>query len=74
MLRRRLTVTGSTLRPRSVAFKGAIAAALRQHVWPWLESGQVRPVIFRQFAAADVVQAHALMDSSAHTGKIVLTW
>lgn len=74
VLRRRLTVTGSTLRPRSVAFKGAIAASLRRHAWPWLESGRVRPVIFRQFAAEDVVQAHALMESSEHTGKIVLTW
>lgn len=74
VLRRRLTITGSTLRPRSVDFKGAIAASLRQHAWPWLESGLVRPVIFRQFAAEDAVQAHALMESSEHTGKIVLTW
>lgn len=74
VLRRRLTVTGSTLRPRSVAFKGAIAASLREHVWPWLASGQVRPVIFRQFAAEDASRAHALMESSEHTGKIVLTW
>ncbi len=74
VLRRRLTVTGSTLRPRSVAFKGAIARALRENVWPWLESGKVRPVIFRQFAAEQAVQSHALMESSEHTGKIVLTW
>ncbi|MET1115384.1 MAG: NAD(P)H-quinone oxidoreductase [Comamonas sp.] len=74
VLRRRLTVTGSTLRPRSVAFKGAVARALRENVWPWLESGQVRPVIFRQFAAEQAVQSHALMESSEHTGKIVLTW
>lgn len=74
VLRRRLTVTGSTLRPRPVAFKGAIATALREHVWPWLASGQVRPVIFREFAAADAAKAHALMESSEHTGKIVLTW
>jgi len=74
VLRRRLTITGSTLRPRSVAFKGAVARALRENVWPWLESGKVRPVIFRQFAADQAVQSHALMESSEHTGKIVLTW
>lgn len=74
VLRRRLTVTGSTLRPRPVAFKGAIARALRENVWPWLESGKVRPVVFRQFAAEQAVQSHALMESSEHTGKIVLTW
>ncbi|MBS7777785.1 NAD(P)H-quinone oxidoreductase [Acidovorax sp. CCYZU-2555] len=74
VLRRRLVITGSTLRPRPVAFKGAIAKALRENVWPWLESGKVRPVIFRQFAAEQAVQSHALMESSEHTGKIVLTW
>ena len=74
VLRRRLTITGSTLRPRPVAFKAAIAGALRQKVWPLLESGRVRPVIHQVFAAADVAQAHALMESSAHVGKIVLQW
>ena len=74
VLRRRLTITGSTLRPRSVAFKGAIAQALRERVWPLLAAGVVRPVIHRTFAAADAAQAHALMESSQHTGKIVLTW
>ena len=74
VLRRRLVITGSTLRPRPVAFKGEIAKALRENVWPWLESGKVRPVIFRQFAAEEAVQSHALMESSEHTGKIVLTW
>lgn len=74
VLRRRLTITGSTLRPRSVAFKGAIAQALREHVWPLLASGAVRPVIHSTFAAADAAQAHALMESNRHTGKIVLTW
>lgn len=74
VLRRRLTITGSTLRPRPVAFKGEIAKALRENVWPWLESGKVRPVIFRQFAAEQAQQSHALMESSEHTGKIVLTW
>lgn len=74
VLRRRLTITGSTLRPRPVAFKGAIAQALRERVWPLLAAGVVRPVIHRTFAAADAAQAHALMESSQHTGKIVLTW
>ncbi|WP_140626288.1 NAD(P)H-quinone oxidoreductase [Methylibium rhizosphaerae] len=74
VLRRRLTVTGSTLRPRSVAFKAAIAAALRHKVWPLLESGRVRPVIHQVFPAADAAQAHALMESSTHVGKIVLQW
>lgn len=74
VLRRRLTITGSTLRPRSVEFKGSIARALREHVWPLLASGAVRPVIHSTFAAADAAQAHALMESNQHTGKIVLTW
>ena len=74
VLRRRLTITGSTLRPRPVAFKGAIARALREHVWPLIEAGKVRPVIYRTYAAADAAQAHALMESNQHTGKIVLTW
>lgn len=72
--RRRLTITGSTLRVRPVAFKGAIAQALRAQVWPWLASGVVRPVVYRSFAAQDAAQAHALMESNRHIGKIVLTW
>jgi len=74
VLRRRLTITGSTLRPRPVAFKGAIARALREHVWPLVAAAKVHPVIYRTFAAADAAQAHALMESNQHTGKIVLTW
>ena len=74
VLRRRLTVTGSTLRPRPVAFKEAIAQACRKHVWPLIESGSIKPVIHSTFAAADAAQAHALMESNAHIGKIVLTW
>ncbi|MEO7717772.1 MAG: NAD(P)H-quinone oxidoreductase [Capsulimonas sp.] len=70
---KRLTVTGSTLRPRTVAEKGAIARDLHEHVWPLLESGKVRPLIYRTFPLADVAQAHALMESSEHIGKIVLT-
>lgn len=74
VLRRRLTITGSTLRPRSVAFKGAIASALRERVWPLLAAGHVRPVIHSTFAAAEASRAHALMESNQHVGKIVLTW
>ena len=82
VLRRRLTITGSTLRPRPVAFKGAIAEALKKTVWPWLESGVVKPVIHSVFAAAEAAdglpsgaaRAHALMQSGDHVGKIVLTW
>ena len=74
VLRRRLTVTGSTLRPRSVAFKGAIAGALREKVWPLLEAGRIKPVIERVFEAADAAAAHALMESGQHVGKIVLRW
>ena len=74
VLRRRLTITGSTLRPRSVAFKGAIARALREHVWPLLVAGRVRPVIHSTFTATEAAKAHALMESNQHIGKIVLTW
>ena len=77
VLRKRLTVTGSTLRPRSVAYKTAIAHELRERVWPWLEAGRVRPVIHRVFQAAEptaAAEAHALMESSTHVGKIVLNW
>ena len=74
VLRRRLTISGSTLRPRPVAFKGAIAASLKRSAWPWLEAGTVKPVIHRVFPAAEAAQAHALMESSQHVGKIVLDW
>ncbi|MEJ1172193.1 NAD(P)H-quinone oxidoreductase [Variovorax sp. CCNWLW235] len=78
VLRKRLVITGSTLRPRPVAFKGAIAKALREKVWPLLESGAVKPVIYSTFAAggepSGAAQAHALMESNQHIGKIVLTW
>jgi putative PIG3 family NAD(P)H quinone oxidoreductase len=73
VLRRRLTVTGSTLRPRTVAQKGAIAGALRHEVWPLLEAGRVAPVIHATFPLADAAGAHSLMETSAHIGKIVLT-
>lgn len=82
VLRRRLTITGSTLRARSPAFKGAIAKGLHEHVWPWIEAGWVRPVIHTTFPALEpadgfpsgAARAHALMESSQHIGKIVLTW
>lgn len=74
VLRKRLVITGSTLRPRPVAFKAAIAQALRAQVWPLLESGAIKPVIHSRFAAADAARAHALMESNQHVGKIVLTW
>ena len=73
LMRRRLTFTGSTLRPRPVAEKARIAVALEAHVWPWLEAGEVRPQIFRTFPLARAADAHALMESSTHVGKIVLT-
>jgi NADPH2:quinone reductase len=72
ILRRRLTLTGSTLRPRPVAFKAKIAAQLREQVWPLLEAGKIKPVIYRIFPLAEAAQAHALMESSSHIGKIVL--
>jgi len=68
----RLTVTGSTLRARSVAFKGEIAAALREKVWPLLEAGDIAPVIHRTFPLAEAAAAHALMEESSHIGKIIL--
>ena len=74
LLRRRLVITGSTLRPRPIAFKGAIAAALKAKVWPLIEAGRIKPVINRVFPAAQAAQAHALMESSQHVGKIVLDW
>ena len=74
VLRRRLTISGSTLRPRPVAFKAAIAQALRTRVWPWLEAGRVKPVIHQVFPAADAAKAHALMESNQHIGKLVLVW
>jgi NADPH2:quinone reductase len=72
VLQRRLTVTGSTLRPRSVPEKGAIARALERRVWPLLAEKRVRPVIHATFPLAQAAAAHALMESGAHIGKIVL--
>jgi NADPH:quinone reductase len=74
VLRKRLALTGSTLRPRAVAYKTELARALRAQVWPLIEAGAVKPVIHQVFPAAEAAAAHALMESSTHVGKIVLTW
>ncbi len=74
VLRRRLTITGSTLRPRPLAFKAAVARSLRHAVWPLIESGQIKPVIHSVYPAAQAAQAHALMESNQHIGKILLDW
>ncbi|MFO0471856.1 MAG: NAD(P)H-quinone oxidoreductase [Pseudomonadota bacterium] len=74
VLRRRLSITGSTLRPRQLAYKAALARELRAEVWPLLESGRIRPVVHRVLPAAAAAAAHALMESSQHVGKIVLAW
>ena len=74
VLRRRLVITGSTLRPRPLAFKTAIAQSLRERVWPLLAQGKVKPVVHTVFEAARASDAHALMESNQHIGKIVLKW
>jgi NADPH2:quinone reductase len=77
VLRRRLQITGSTLRPRPVAFKTAIANSLKHNVWPLIEQGRIKPVIHSTFAASSAdgaAQAHRLMETNQHIGKIVLTW
>ena len=73
VLGRRLTITGSTLRPRSVQEKGEIASALRREVWPLLERGIVKPIVHRTFPLHEAAAAHRLMESSEHIGKIVLS-
>jgi NADPH2:quinone reductase len=73
VLRRRLTITGSTLRPRTVAFKAQVARELRERVWPLFAAGAIKPVIYRSFPLEQAGAAHALMESSAHVGKIMLT-
>jgi NADPH:quinone reductase len=74
VLRKRLVITGSTLRPRPVEFKSAIARSLQAKVWPLLENGAIKPVIHSVFPAAQAAKAHELMESNQHIGKIVLTW
>ncbi len=73
VMRKRLTITGSTLRPRPVEFKGAVARSLREKIWPLIEAGKIKPVIYRTFPLAQAGEAHKLMESSQHIGKIVLT-
>jgi len=72
MMLKRLTLTGSTLRPRPVAFKAAIARSLAEKVWPLVEKGQIKPIVHKIFPLAEAAAAHRLMESSAHIGKIVL--
>jgi len=72
VLRRRLVITGSTLRPRPIAFKRHIAQQLRAQVWPLLESGRIKPVIYKTFSLEQAADAHALMETSTHVGKIML--
>lgn len=73
VMRKRLNITGSTLRPRDVAFKTAIAQKLEEHIWPLIASGKIKPVVHKVFPAAEAAAAHQLMESSGHTGKIVLS-
>jgi NADPH2:quinone reductase len=73
VMRRRLTITGSTLRPRSTEFKGGIARSLREKIWPLIEAGRIKPQVYKTFALAEASEAHRLMESSQHIGKIVLT-
>ena len=70
---RRLTITGSTLRPRTSEFKAAIAKSLREKIWPLIEAGRIKPQVYRTFPLEKAAEAHALMESSQHIGKIVLT-
>ena len=72
LMRRRLTVTGSTMRPRTTAEKGAIADDLRKQVWPLLNAGRVAPVIHAVFPLEQAAEAHRVMESSVHVGKLVL--
>lgn len=72
ILMRRLSISGSTLRPRTIAVKGAVANALREQVWPLIAQGKIKPVIHSVFALEDAAKAHALMESSTHVGKIML--
>jgi NADPH2:quinone reductase len=73
VMRRRLTITGSTLRPRSTEFKGYLARNLREKIWPLIEAGRIKPQVYKTFPLADAAAAHRLMESSQHIGKIVLT-
>jgi NADPH:quinone reductase len=72
VMRRRLTITGSTLRPRSADFKAALAAEVERHVWPLLATGKMKPLLHRTFPLAEAAAAHELLESSTHIGKLVL--
>lgn len=74
LMMKRLSLMGSTLRVREAEFKAQLTASVRERVWPWLEQGLVKPIIYREFAAADAPEAHRLMESSTHIGQLVLTW
>ena len=74
VMRKRLTVTGSTLRPRSAEFKGYLAKNLREKLWPLIEAGRIKPQVYKTFALEEAAEAHRLMESSQHIGKIVLTF
>ncbi len=74
LLRKRVAIIGSTLRPRPIAYKTRLAQELREKVWPLIEAGRIKPAIYQVFDANDAAQAHALMESSTHVGKIVLQW
>jgi len=73
VMRRRLTITGSTLRPRSAEFKGTIARNLREKIWPLIDAGRIKPQVYKTFPLGEAPAAHRLMESSQHIGKIVLT-
>ncbi|HEX6572031.1 MAG TPA: zinc-binding dehydrogenase, partial [Steroidobacteraceae bacterium] len=73
VMRQRLTITGSTMRPRTTAQKGAIAAELRRHVWPLLDAGRIAPVVHAVYPLAQAADAHRVMESSTHVGKLVLS-
>ncbi|MET3503611.1 NADPH2:quinone reductase [Mucilaginibacter rubeus] len=74
VMAKRLIITGSMLRSRNTAFKAAIAQNLEQKIWPLLSSGKIRPIVYKTFDAGEAAEAHKLMESSTHTGKIVLTF
>jgi NADPH2:quinone reductase len=73
VMAKRLQITGSTLRPRTVEFKGQVAKSLRERVWPLIEAGKIKPVLYKTFPLAEAAEAHRLMETSQHIGKIVLT-
>jgi NADPH:quinone reductase len=74
VLRKWITIIGSTLRPRSIEYKTQLTQQLREKVWPLLAAGRIKPAIYKTFPAEQAAAAHALMESSVHVGKIVLTW